>query len=65
MFHFVQFGYENARETLQDELLSEVTAEFAEQLLTAFWWQRIWLKRQIRQEAVSRLHQVAPPDALY
>ncbi len=65
MLHFVQFGYENAREAFEGELLSEVTAEFAEQLVAASWWRRMWLKRQIRRETISRLHKIAPPDACY
>lgn len=65
MHRFVPWGYENARAALEDELVAEVSAEFGERLAAANWWQRIWLRRQIRREALARLHQVAPPDACY
>ena len=62
---FVSFGYDNALAAFEGELLAEVTAEFAEQLVAASWWQRVLINRQIRREALARLHRVAPPDACY
>jgi len=65
MHRFIPNGYDNARVALKEELLGEVAAEFTDQLAAASWWRRMWLKRQIRREAISRLHRIAPPDACY
>jgi hypothetical protein len=65
MHRFIPDGYDNARAVFEDELIAEVTAEFAEEFAAAAWWRRLWLRRKIRREALSRLHRVVPPNACY
>jgi len=61
MDKFVEDGPERAGAAIR----AEVIAEFAEQLSTASFWQRLRIWRAIDAEVERRLERQAPPDALY
>ena len=58
-------GYERARSACEPELRAQVTAEYAERLANASFWKQWWLRWEMRREVVRRVHEKAPPYALY
>ena len=62
---FIIDGCDRARVALKPIILSEVEQEFADQLETASFWQRLRIKREIAREVERRLAEQAPSNALY
>jgi hypothetical protein len=62
---FVADGYRRAYSAVEPPVRVEVTAEYAERLERASFWERQRLKREIEREIRRRVHEKAPPDALY
>jgi hypothetical protein len=58
-------GYYRAYRALEPEIRAKVTAEYSERLEKADVQERRLLKRQIEAEIRRRIHERAPPDALY
>lgn len=62
---FVADGRKRLRETMYDEVRIEVEREFGEQLTSAGWFRRLFVRIEMRREIDRRLDRIAPPDALY
>ncbi len=58
-------GYERAYSAVEPEVRAQVLAEYADRLAEAGFWKRWRLRREIEREIVRRIHEKAPPDALY
>ena len=57
--------HEQAHVLIAEQIEAEVMAEYAEQLATATVWQRLRLRRLIRQEVARRLPEPPSPRNLY
>jgi hypothetical protein len=62
---FVADGYERACAALEPEVRAAVLAEYAARLAQAAPWERRRLLREIEREITRRVHEQAPPEALY
>jgi len=62
---FVVNGHGRAVDALEPVVRAEVESEFAERLKDASYWRRVLLRREMRAELKRRMHEKAPPDALY
>ena len=62
---FFPDGCSRAHLAAEPEIRHQVFAKFSEQLANATPWRRYWLLRDIEREVQSRLHKLAPPEALY
>lgn len=58
-------GYGRACAALEPEIRAAVAAEYAERLQKASALGRLWLKWVMKREIERRIHEKAPPDALY
>lgn len=58
-------GHFRACSALEPLIRAEVAAEYAERLSRATLWERWRLQREMAIEIQRRIHQKAPPDALY
>jgi hypothetical protein len=58
-------GDSRAWSALEPAIRVKVTAAYASQLSEASFLKRLWLSLKIRREIARRIHQQAPPDALY
>jgi hypothetical protein len=68
VLRFVDDGIERheiALTVLAEQAFAEVEAEYAEQFAAATFWQRIRLRRLIRQEVARRLPKPPSPYNLY
>ena len=63
--HFVEDGYLRAHVALEPVIRAEVEAEFEEELEQASFFERLRIRRKMKIEIERRIHEVAPPDALY
>ena len=62
---FIADGYTRAFEALHPEISATVRAEYAARLEDASASDRLRLDREIEREIQRRIHEKAPPDALY
>ncbi len=63
--HFVEDGYLRARKALEPMIRAEVESEFQAELEQAAFLERLRIRRKIKLDIERRIHDVAPPDALY
>ena len=62
---FVEDGYNRACSALEPQIRAEVSAEYEERLKCSGFWERRRIEREIEREITRRVHEKAPPDALY
>ena len=62
---FVEFGNSVLVDHLRPKIQRTVEMEFDDELQCAGIFRRVWLRRKINREIEKRLHNAAPPGALY
>ena len=62
---FVHGGHQRARAALEPRVRTEVMREYAQRLSQATLWRYWRLMWEIDREVERRIHQKAPPGALY
>ncbi len=62
---FVVDGYSRAWNAMEPEIRFQVEREFHAELQSASFFKRLLVRHKMRHEVARRIHETAPPDALY
>jgi hypothetical protein len=62
---FVADGYRRACAAIETRIRTEVAADYAARLSRASLFERLRLHAEMRRAIRRRIHELAPPDALY